>query len=69
MWAALWIVTMLLVHVQFKYCGAFMVVFLKVLEASIIVGAIKLYMDYDAEYFYSIVESIPTYKFPISSSK
>jgi len=64
MWAALWIVTMLLVHVQFKYCGAFMVVFLKVLEASIIVGAIKLYMDYDEEYLNNIVESLPKVTFP-----
>ena len=64
MWAALWIVTMLLVHVQFKYCGAFMVVFLKVLEASIIVGAIKLYMDYDAEYFSNIVENMPKVSSP-----
>lgn len=63
MWA-LWIVTMLLVHVQFKYCGAFMVVFLKVLEASIIVGAIKLYMDYDEEYVNNIVESLPKVTFP-----
>jgi len=64
MWAALWIVTMLLVHVQFKYCGVFMVVFLKVLEASVIVGAIKLYIDYDEEYLNNIVESLPKVTFP-----
>lgn len=55
---------MLLVHVQFKYCGAFMVVLIKVLEASIIVGAVKLYMDYDEEYLNNIVESLPKVTFP-----
>ena len=58
MWAALWIVIMLLVHLQFKYCGAFMVVFLKILETSIIVGAIKLYMDYDEEYIMNIYQRL-----------
>lgn len=65
MWVALWIVTMLLVHLQFKYCGAFTVGFLKIAEASLIVVSLKLYMEYDAEYFYSIVEKIPQYNFKI----
>ena len=56
MWVALWIVTMLLVHLQFKYCGAFAVGFLKIAEASLIVVCLKLYMEYDTEYFYSGVQ-------------
>ena len=62
MWVALWIVTMLLVHLQFKYCGAFTVGFLKLAEAALIVACIKLYMEYDEEYLYSIVEKIPIMK-------
>ncbi len=58
MWA-LWIVTMLLVHLQFKYCGAFAVGFLKMAEAALIVACVKLYMDYDAEMLNSLVEKIP----------
>ncbi len=61
MWVALWIVTMLLVHLQFKYCGAFAVGFLKMAEAALIVGCVKLYMDYDKEYLYSMVEKIPKF--------
>ena len=68
MWVALWIVTMLLVHLQFKYCGAFAVGFLKIAEASLIVVCLKLYMEYDTEYFYSIVEKIPQYNFKIPST-
>ena len=52
MWA-LWIVIMLLVHLQFKYCGAFAVGFLKIAEVSCIVAAIKIYMEYD---IYSLLE-------------
>lgn len=40
-----------------------MVVFLKVLEASVIVGIIKLYMDYDEEYMNNIVENLPKITF------
>lgn len=61
MWVALWIVTMLLVHLQFKYCGAFAVGFLKMAEAALIVGCVKLYMDYDEEYLHSMVEKIPKF--------
>ena len=65
MWALLWIVTMLFVHLQFKYCGAFTTGFLKIAEASIIVAAAKLYMEYDSDYLYSIVEKIPqSFKMP-----
>lgn len=65
MWVALWIVTMLLVHLQFKYCGAFAMGFLKIAEASLIVAAAKIYMDYDTEYLYSIVDKIPqNFKIP-----
>jgi len=60
MWA-LWIVTMLLVHLQFKYCGAFAVGFLKMAEAALIVGCVKLYMDYDEEMLHSIVQKIPKF--------
>ncbi len=65
MWVALWIVTMLLVHLQFGYCGAFTVGFLKIAEASLIVISLKLYMEYDIS---SIIEKIPQYNFikPIS---
>ena len=52
---------MLLVHLQFKYCGAFAVGFLKMAEAALIVGCVKLYMDYDEEYLYSMVEKIPKF--------
>ena len=62
MWIALWIVTMLLVHLQFKYCGVFAVGFLKILETTLIVGAAKIYMEYDQEYLYSIVEKLPIMK-------
>lgn len=58
MWIALWIVTMLLVHLQFKYCGAFAVGLLKMAEAALIVGCVKLYMDYDQEMLTSIVEKL-----------
>ena len=62
MWVALWIVTMLLVHLQFKYCGAFTVGFLKIAEASLIVVCLKLYMEYDIS---SIIEKIPhNFKIP-----
>lgn len=57
MWVALWIVTMLLVHLQFKYCGTFAIGFLKIAEASLIVAAAKLYTEYDADAFYSLVQS------------
>jgi len=60
MWVALWIVTMLLVHLQFRYCGAFTVGFLKIAEASLIVISLKLYMEYDIS---SIIEKIPQYNF------
>lgn len=50
---------MLLVHLQFKYCGAFAVGFLKMAEAALIVACVKLYMDYDAEMLNSLVEKIP----------
>jgi hypothetical protein len=60
MWVALWIVTMLLVHLQFRYCGAFTVGFLKIAEASLIVVSLKLYMEYDIS---SIIEKIPQYNF------
>ena len=53
---------MLLVHLQFKYCGAFTVGFLKIAEASLIVAAAKLYMEYDLS---SIIEKIPQYNFKI----
>ena len=62
MWFALWIVTMLLVHIQFKYCGAFAVGFLKMAEAALIVGCVKLYMEYDEEMLTSIVEKLPIMK-------
>ena len=62
MWFALWIVTMLLVHIQFKYCGAFAVGFLKMAEAALIVGCVKLYMEYDEEMLSSIVEKLPIMK-------
>ncbi len=65
MWVALWIVTMLLVHLQFKYCGAFAMGFLKIAEASLIVAAAKLYMEYDIS---SILEKIPEYNFKIPST-
>ena len=58
MWA-LWIVTMLLVHLQFKYCGAFAMGFLKIAEAALIVGCVKLYIEYDEDMLNSIVEKIP----------
>lgn len=58
MWA-LWIVTMLLVHLQFKYCGAFAVGFLKMAESALIVGCVKLYMDYDQEMINTFVQKIP----------
>jgi len=64
MWVALWIVTMLLVHLQFKYCGAFTVGFLKIAEASLIVVCLKLYMEYDIS---SMIEKIPQYNFKIPS--
>lgn len=50
-----------LVHLQFKYCGAFAVGFLKILETTLIVGAAKIYMDYDADTLYSMVENIPKF--------
>ena len=31
-------------------------------EAALIVGCVKLYMDYDEEYIHSIVEKIPMMK-------
>ena len=61
MWVALWIVTMLLVHLQFKYCGAFAMGFLKIAEAALIVGCVKLYMDYDEAMLTSFVEKIPKF--------
>lgn len=61
MWTALWIVTMLLVHLQFKYCGAFAVGFLKMAEAALIVGCVKLYMEYDEAMLTSFVEKIPKF--------
>lgn len=60
MWA-LWIVTMLLVHLQFKYCGAFAMGFLKIAEAALIVGCVKLYMEYDEEMLTNFVEKIPKF--------
>ena len=63
MWVALWIVTMLLVHLQFRYCGAFTVGFLKIAEASLIVVILKLYMEYDLS---SIIEKIPQWTIPTS---
>lgn len=68
MWYMLWIIVLFLVHLQFKYCGAFAVGFLKIVETTLIVGAAKIYMDYDTDTLYSMVESIPQYKFPIPSS-
>lgn len=58
MWYMLWIVILLLVHLQFKYCGAFTVGFLKIAEASLIVVCLKLYSEYDAKSFYDLVESM-----------
>lgn len=55
---------MLLVHLQFKYCGAFTVGFLKIAEASLIVICLKLYMEYDIS---SMIEKIPQYNFKIPS--
>ena len=60
MWS-LWIVTMLLVHLQFKYCGAFAMGFLKIAEAALIVGCVKLYMEYDEAMLTSFVEKIPKF--------
>ena len=60
MWA-LWIVTMLLVHLQFKYCGAFAVGFLKMAEAALIEGFVILYIDYDEEMLTCVVEKIPKF--------
>ena len=61
MWYALWVVILLLVHLQFKYCSTFAVGFLKLTEATLIVAAIKIYTEYDPEQLYDIVEkfSIP----------
>lgn len=50
---------MLLVHLQFKYCGAFAVGFLKMAESALIVGCVKLYMDYDQEMINTFVQNIP----------
>ena len=59
MWVALWVVTMLLVHLQFKYCGAVAIGFLNMTEAALIVGCVKLYIEYDEDMLNSIVEKIP----------
>ena len=61
MWVALWITVMMLVHLQFRYCGAATIVFLKIAEATLIVGAIKLYTDYDEEFVHNIVQSFPKF--------
>ena len=61
----LWIIVLLLVHLQFRYCGAFAVGFLKILETTLIVAAAKIYMEYDTEYIYNIVEKFP-YQIPSS---
>ena len=61
MWVALWITVMMLVHLQFRYCGAVTLVFLKIAEATLIVGAIKLYTEYDEEFVQQIVQSFPKF--------
>lgn len=46
-----------LVHLQFRYCGAFLVVCLKVVETSLIVMAIQIYLNGD---IWEQVENIQT---------
>lgn len=50
MWFLLWLVVLCLVHIQFRYCSAVTICFLKVIETSIIVAAIQIYfMDFHTD--------------------
>ena len=43
MWVLLWGVILFLVHIQFQHCARITLTCLKIIEASIIVGCIRLF--------------------------
>jgi hypothetical protein len=45
MWLLIWAFVLLLVHVQFMHCRAITMTLLKVLEATLIVFALRLWSD------------------------
>ena len=45
MWLLVWAIVLLLVHVQFMHCRVITLTLLKVLEATLIVFAIRLWAD------------------------
>jgi len=45
MWLLIWAVALLLVHIQFMHCRVITLTILKVLEATLIVFALRLWLD------------------------
>ena len=61
MWAALFFVVLILVHIQFKYCAQIAIGALKLFETAIIVLVLRAYMESDVvwEYIGNLAENLP----------
>ena len=61
MWAALWIVILCIVHIQFKYCNKILIASVKIIETTIIVAAIQLYLNYDPSFYKDIIQTVQSF--------